>query len=165
MQGIYPGSHPISFRVFIGSFIVSFRLFWADSTRRRITLTIHALSCLVVGWILLDSVLFVLRRTTGFEFSLTVAEILSGLLAVRINPLNRHTLQLRARIGFRDQNEDVLANFDQSELLLDALHLWVSVDRRTRTTTTKYLERRNADHDRVQLYGSRRPFHRAPYAC
>lgn len=68
--------------------------------------------------------------------------------AVRINPLKRHTVQLRARIGFRDQNEDVLANFDQTELLLDALHLWVSEDRRTRTATTKYFERRNADYDR-----------------
>lgn len=86
-EGIYSGSHPISFRVFIGSFIVSFCLFWADSTRRRITLTIHALSYCVVGWILLDSVLFVLRRTTGFELSLTVAEILSGLLGFALYSL------------------------------------------------------------------------------
>lgn len=69
-------------------------------------------------------------------------------MAVRLEPAKRHIIQLRARLGYRDQNDRLLAGYDQFEWLTDVTHLWTSEDRRYRTTTIFYVEGRKAKANR-----------------
>ncbi|MGR3378911.1 hypothetical protein [Salipiger abyssi] len=69
---------------------------------------------------------------------------LSG--ALRFAPAPRQTVQLRARIGYREQNDlKTFRGYDQREYLFDAMHLWGSEDWSRRVTTTLYAERRDAE--------------------
>ena len=69
---------------------------------------------------------------------------LSG--ALRFAPAQRQTVQLRARIGYREQNDlKTFPGYDQREYLFDLMHLWRSEDRSRRVTTTLYAERRDAE--------------------
>lgn len=65
-------------------------------------------------------------------------------MAVRLEPAKRNTLQLRARFGYRDHNDQLLAGYDQFEWLADVMHLWTSEDRSFRTTSFFYVEGRKA---------------------
>lgn len=66
--------------------------------------------------------------------------------AIRLQPAKRQTIQLRTRLGYRDQNDaHTFAGYDQSEFLLDAMHLWRSENGNWRTNTTLYYERRDAE--------------------
>tara|TARA_A100001391_G_scaffold108388_1_gene72795 strand:- start:13950 stop:14810 length:861 start_codon:yes stop_codon:yes gene_type:complete len=69
--------------------------------------------------------------------------------ALRMKPAARQILQLRARFGYREQNDaNTFSGYDQSEYLLDAMHLWWAPDRAWRTAGFLYLERRSADAER-----------------
>ncbi|HEY6631014.1 MAG TPA: hypothetical protein VIZ90_06155 [Rhizobiaceae bacterium] len=68
--------------------------------------------------------------------------------AVRFQPAKRNTLQLRARLGYRDQNDvDTFPGYDQAEYLVDAQHNWRSEGGLWRTTSIVYYEHREADLD------------------
>lgn len=67
--------------------------------------------------------------------------------AVRLQPVQRQTIQLRTRLGYRDQNDThTFAGYDQSEFLFDAMHLWRSANGSWRTNSTFYYERRSTDY-------------------
>lgn len=66
--------------------------------------------------------------------------------ALRFAPAPRQTVQLRARIGYREQNDlNTFQGYDQREYLFDAMHMWGSKDWSRRGTTTLYAERRDAE--------------------
>ena len=67
--------------------------------------------------------------------------------ALRFQPMPRNSVQLRARFGYRDQNDDhTFLGYDQSEFLLDLAHNWRSEDGVRRLNSTVFYERRNADN-------------------
>ena len=66
--------------------------------------------------------------------------------AARFQPAPRNNVQLRARLGYRDQNDaHTFVGYDQSEFLLDVMHNWRSMDGAWRINSTIYYERRNAE--------------------
>jgi len=66
--------------------------------------------------------------------------------ALRFQPAQRNTIQLRARLGYRDQNEEeTFVGYDQTEYLLDVQHNWRSAEGMWRTTSFLYFEHREAD--------------------
>lgn len=68
--------------------------------------------------------------------------------ALHMQPAKRHSLQLRTRLGYRDQNDqDTFRGYDQSEFLTDVAHNWRSENSRLRTNVTLFAERRSADRD------------------
>lgn len=69
-------------------------------------------------------------------------------ISAKLEPKKGHTLQVRIRTGYRDHNDSILPGFDQSELLLDVMHLWGAMDKSLRTTTIAYYDIRDADYER-----------------
>ena len=69
--------------------------------------------------------------------------------ALRLQPAPRQILQLRTRLGYRDQNDaNTFSGYDQSEYLLDLMHLWHGRERVWRSASFLYVERRSADAER-----------------
>ncbi|EEX11673.1 hypothetical protein CSE45_4772 [Citreicella sp. SE45] len=84
------------------------------------------------------------RHAIGPEGEVYSRMRLSG--ALRFAPAQRQTVQLRARIGYREQNDlKTFRGYDQHEYLFDVMHLWGSEDWSRRVTTTLYAERRDAE--------------------
>jgi len=68
--------------------------------------------------------------------------------ALRFQPAPRNMVQLRSRVGYRDQNDDhTFRGYDQTEFMTDLMHNWRTADNLWRTTSILYYERRNADSD------------------
>ena len=68
--------------------------------------------------------------------------------ALRFQLAPRNTLQVRSRVGFRDQNDaHTFRGYDQSEFLLDLTQNWRSEDSVWRTTSMFYFEHQQADRD------------------
>jgi len=66
--------------------------------------------------------------------------------ALRFQPAQRNTIQLRARLGYRDQNEEeTFPGYDQTEYLVDVMHNWRSAENLWHTTSILYYEHRDAD--------------------
>ncbi|MBL7250981.1 hypothetical protein [Alloalcanivorax marinus] len=69
--------------------------------------------------------------------------------ALRLTPAPRQILQFRTRFGYREQNDaNTFPGYDQSEYLLDMMHLWRGAARVWRSAAFLYVERRSADADR-----------------
>lgn len=81
---IFWGTHAIAFRVFSITFLTVFCMLWADSLKRRLSITSFAVFRYVAACVLLDLVLYIASTTMGVQFSLTMAEIISGLLGFAI---------------------------------------------------------------------------------
>ncbi|MBT9383042.1 hypothetical protein KM176_04130 [Pseudooceanicola sp. CBS1P-1] len=69
--------------------------------------------------------------------------------ALRFTPAPRNILQLRLRLGYRNQDEgNTFQGYDQSEVLLDGMYLWAAPDKHRRLAVTSWYEGRTADYDR-----------------
>lgn len=87
------------------------------------------------------------RHASGPDGEVYSRMRLSG--ALRFAPAQRQTVQLRARIGYREQNDlKTFRGYDQREYLFDVMHLWGSEDWSRRVATTLYAERRDAEAKR-----------------
>jgi len=68
--------------------------------------------------------------------------------ALRFQPAPRNTVQLRTRVGYREQNdEDTFVGYDQGEYLFDMTHNWRSQDSVWKYTSMIYYEHREAESD------------------
>lgn len=83
-RGVFFGSHAIAFRVFSITFLTIFCMLWAETWDRRLSITAFAVARYVLACALLDIVLYAVSRSLDMRFSLTMAEIVSGLLGFAI---------------------------------------------------------------------------------